>query len=180
MPNAICPEPFVIMCLCDGICVVVSVVEPTVPLILALAVDCLLYTSCTLRYIRSPMAGSTAFTVMVICLTPISAISFAASGRARPLLDRQSSNCGSVLRISRSVSKVSSRLASGSPGPAMPATDSPGRRAAARTVSSQASSGERSTAVTPGRLNRAYRGWRRRAGRRPDRPCPSGAAEPRG
>ena len=39
MPNAICPEPFVIMCLCDGICVVVSVVEATVPLILALAVD---------------------------------------------------------------------------------------------------------------------------------------------
>ena len=94
-------------------------------------------------------------TVTVTCRTPAAAIRSAWAGSARPFVDRQSVRSGAARRIPSSVAKVASTLASASPGPAMPTTDSSGISAATASTFRTASSGESRSETTPGRLSLA-------------------------
>jgi hypothetical protein len=102
---------------------------------------------------RSPTAGSIMLTVTVTCSTPSATSRSAQSGRASPFVETHSLTSGSAAFTRSSVANVRSGFASGSPGPAMPTTESCGTSAATASTLRSASSGESRSLTTPGRLS---------------------------
>ncbi len=92
-------------------------------------------------------------TVTVTCRTPSDTSRSTCSGSASPFVDRQRVRSGAARATPSSVAKVASALASASPGPAMPTTESSGTCSATASTLRTASSGRSRSETTPGRLS---------------------------